>query len=556
MQEKTVGQKLSLLRRKYFTRLSGGPISEFISQLESSLLSLVEHAGDAPMYPENIGIPKIDDLIRDSELPVNFSSEPKKILKKLHHYVQGSVKAGDPFMVKNIIPSVSTPAMSAYVSSSLLMGNGVTGEDSAQTLLAEISCSAAIAKLVGWDPGLSAGLFTFGGTGTNLYGIKIGLSKADPDHGRRGISQDVVCIESAPSHYCHTTAVDWMGIGTDNLIRINSHPDQTTKLDELEKACYQAIKDKKKIVCINALGGTTSNMGIDDIKAIYNLRNKLVKEFKLDYVPHIHADAVLGWAYLVFNRYDFEQNPLSFEPETLKKIKKILKRISTLKYADSFGVDFHKTGFVAYNSSMVMVKNREDFKLLRREGDIMTPLFHNDKAYNPGKFSLETSRSAANMLGTWVALQTFGYEGYQILLGHALEMGLHYRAEIEANAKEGFYIANQESFGPDVFVRCYPPGVDPVTTYRKEMTNDQILKTYSAYTTKFAEWIENEGYPAASAGFAISRSSAAVYTHTGGPMIALRIYPLSPYIEKKHVKELVRRLIAAKRKFDNQLKDQ
>lgn len=553
MQKKTAQQKLALLKKNFFISPFGTSVEECLSQLEVSLRSVLDHAGDGPIYEENVGIPSISDLISESVIPANFSPDPKKILRKLHQYVQGTVKAGHPYMVKNIIPSVSTPALASYVASSIFMGNGVTGEDSAQTLLAEISCSSQIAKLVGWNPDLSGGLFTFGGTATNLYAIKIGLSKVDPEHNRKGITQPVVCIESVPSHYCHTTATDWLGIGTDHLIKVVSNPDQTTNMKALESACYKALKEKKKIACINALAGTTSNMGIDDMKKIYDLRNKLVEEFKLDYVPHIHADAVLGWSYLVFTKYDFATNPLDFSVSTLKKIKKIVRRISTLKYVDSFGIDFHKTGYVAYNSSMVMVKNRDDFKLLRREGDVMTPLFHENTAYNPGKYSLETSRSAANMLATWVALQTFGLEGYQLLLGHALEMGRIYREEVNAKNSEGLYVANQESFGPDVFVRCYPPTTLAAKTFMLEMNDNDVLAINTKYTTQFANWLEAKGYPHREDGFAISRSSAAIYTYTGLPMVALRIYPLSPYIERKHAKELIKRLAAAKKLFDKEI---
>jgi hypothetical protein len=255
----------------------------------------------------------------------------------------------------------------------------------------------------------------------------------------------------------------------------------------------------------------------------------------------------------VFKDYDFTLNPLEFSSRTIDKVKKILGKITTLKYADSFGVDFHKTGYVAYNSSLFMLKNKDEFKLIRREGDLMTPLFHDNSAYNPGTYTLETSRSAANILATWIALQTFGLEGYQTLLGHALEMSFIYRDEIQKYADEGVYVANQESYGPDVFIRCYPPGIDVEKTYVAEMNDNDILQKHTKYTTKFADWMEHEGYPRKDDGFAISRSSAAIYTYSGAPMVALRIYPLSPYIEEKHAKELINRLIIAKRKFDSTL---
>ena len=39
------------------------------------------------------------------------------------------------------------------------------------------------AELIGYDPAQAGGVFTFGGTGTMLYGVKIGLEKACPARG-------------------------------------------------------------------------------------------------------------------------------------------------------------------------------------------------------------------------------------------------------------------------------------------------------------------------------------------------------------------------------------
>ena len=163
------------------------------------------------------------------------------------------------------------------------------------------------------------------------------------------------------------------------------------------------------------------------------MREGLVKDYQLDYSPHLHADAVLGWAYLNFLDYDIDQNKLGFTEPVLMKIKKVTEKLRTLKYVDSFGVDFHKTGYMPYVSSMVMVKNKEDLGRLRRDGKIMTPLFHEHETYNPGTFSLETSRSAANILATWLTLQSIGKEGYQSLLGHIFEMSERMREKIRQN---------------------------------------------------------------------------------------------------------------------------
>jgi glutamate/tyrosine decarboxylase-like PLP-dependent enzyme len=492
----------------------------------------------------------MSQVIKESEVPLKCSVNQEAIVQSLFTKIQGSVKSSNPFMVKNIIPLPAFVYLATNLAVSLYMPNAVTGEDAAESLNAEIACASAIAKLADISPERAAGVFTFGGTGTNLYAHKISLMKVAPKHGLNGLkSGDIVIVGSRPSHYCHQTSVNWLGVGQDNYLQAGSYIDQTTKLNELEKICRDALSLGKKVACIEAVGGTTSNMAIDDIEAIHEIRERLVREFKLTYRPHIHVDSVVGWAYLNFVGYNFENNQLQFSKKIIEKIRKIVSRISKLKFADSFGVDFHKTGYVPYVSSMIIVKDRDDFSLLRRDSKIMTPLFHDDLVYNPGVFTLETSRSAANILATWMTLQTLGREGYQALLGYTLEISEYIREEIEKYEKYGLYVANKESFGCDIFIRCYPPNIDSRQAYEKELYNDRKLKIYTDYTNRFAKWL-SENKSSGDEGIALSKSSAAFYTHTGSPMVALRIYSLNPHITRESAKVLVMRLLKAKIEFD------
>ncbi|OGE27662.1 hypothetical protein A3B42_02410 [Candidatus Daviesbacteria bacterium RIFCSPLOWO2_01_FULL_38_10] len=537
---------LEILREHYFLSPDGKNADYAVNLVEIAVHAVVSSQGEAPTYPIATELSSISQVIETAEVPSRIVSDPDAYLRRLPFLMQGAVRGGHPFMVKNIIPTASLPALAAYYAVSPLMANGVTGEDAAQILMAEPACASALSKLAGFDHNKSGGVFTFGGTGTNLYAIKIGLSKALPNHHMTGVREDVVVIESAPSHYSHRTATDWLGIGQNNLVKVSSNRDQTTNLEELEEKMRGVIESGRKIACIVAVGGTTSNMGIDDIKQINEMRERLGVEYKLSYNPHLHVDSVLGWAYLNFSSYDFASNPLGFRPQILQQIHKIVDRVSTYRYADSFGVDFHKTGYVAYNSSMLIVRDRKDLMRLQRDGNTMTPLFHDEQAYNPGQFTLETSRSAANMLASWIALQTFGQEGYQALLGHNLEMGSVFREGIKNNIDKGLYLANQEFGGSDVFVRCYPIGIDSREEYEIEMKDDRALQRNNEYTSRFFKWLSKNDR-----GF-VSKTTAAIYTDTGASMVALRIYPLSPYITEQTAKQLIDGLAKAKMQFDTE----
>lgn len=539
---------LRRLKKEFFFDPRGRNIQLLLDFLKQALDNLVAHQGSGPLFPTAPEGKVRSQLKREAHMQLTLGDQCV-ILNSLNKCMQGSVKANSPYMVKNIIPTPALMHLVTNLAVSIYMPNGVTGEDAAEVLNAEIACVGILEKMVGLDEDSAAGVFTFGGTGTNLYAHKIGLMKALPNHGLDGIRQDVMVIGSRSSHYSHQTVSNWLGIGQNNYIQVGAHVDQTTRLDELEAACCAALIAGKRIACIEAAGGTTSNMAIDNVRDIYDIRERLVSQFGLEYRPHIHVDSVLGWAYLNFINYDFCDNPMGFSDTVLLKIAKIVARLKTFKFADSFGVDFHKTGYMPYISSMIIVNKKEDFSLLRRDRQIMTPLFHDESAYNPGVFTLETSRSAANILATFLTLQAFGNEGYQALLGHTLEISEYLREEFAKHEDVGFYVANRDSFGCDIFIRCYPRGIHPARTYELELRDDAQLQMNTDYTNGFARWLfANKS--CGDDGIALSKTSAAFYTHTGRSMVALRIYPLNPYITRSTVRSLVRRMVRAKLEFD------
>ncbi len=540
---------LNDLRKNIFLSDNGDNIDVLLELTKKAVTNLVDHQGDGPVFPV-FKTKAISGVVADSAMPENYNFDHNSEINKLNELMQRSVKANSPYMVKNIIPQPSFIYLAAYMASSLYMGNAVTGEDSGEALKAELSCASAISKMAGMDSKKSSGVFTFGGTGTNFYGIKIGLAKVSPEHLLKGIAtNDAVVVGNKASHYSQQTAANWLGLGQLNYVQVKTKTDQTTNLQDLEDKCREMISKGKKIACIEAVGGTTSNMAIDDIVEIDLIRRKLVKEFKLDYIPHLHVDSVLGWIWLNFAGYDFNKNPLDFDKKTLANARKNYEKISKLHLADSFGVDFHKTGYTPYNSSMVILKNRNDFNLLKRQKDMMTPLFHDEKEYNPGIYTLETSRSCANILATWVTLNVFGKDGYRVLLGHALKMReVFVKAHDKLNAA-GMVIENIDLPAIDVFIRCIKTGQDVIAEHNKELSDDNLLAKNTKYTSDFFEWF-TKIHESENPKVAFSKSSASFYNHNGTPVVALRFYLLSANNTEETVKYIINYLIDAKKEFD------
>jgi len=257
-----------------------------------------------------------------NDLGLKFPEETatvEQVIGVLAEYCQGMPIWAHPNSQVNVIPPTTIPSITAFVAAAIYNPNIIWDEYSARFAEAEIQTVSMIADLIGYDPQLAGGVFTFSGTGTNFYGCKLGVEKA---LGRKameeGVREDVKIISSAASHYSRLNVSGWLGVGMKNLVTIPTTKDNDMSLPLLEKYLRRAFDAGEKVGVIIATMGTTDAFGLDDLGAIVRLRDQLAREYHLPQPPHIHADAVIGWAWSVFKDYDFPANPLGFKARTLK----------------------------------------------------------------------------------------------------------------------------------------------------------------------------------------------------------------------------------------------
>ena len=451
---------------------------------------------------------------------------------------------GHPLTQINVIPPPSIPSIIGALLPTLYNPNLVSDDTSYGVALAEAGVVAMVSQMIGYDPQHSAGVFTFGGTATNLYGAKLGIEKAFPDAMHQGIGQGGVLLTSAQSHYCRLNVAGWLGLGEKSVISVPSHLTNDMQIPALEQAARGVLEQGKRIVAFVATMGTTDALGIDDLEAIVQLRDRLVEEYRLDYRPHVHADVVIGWAWSVFNDYEFEANPLQFRPRTIRALAAVKRRISKLYLADSLGIDFHKTGFAPYVSSLFLVKQREDLQRLVRGREQMPYLFQTGQRH-PGVFTLETSRGGAGVLAALANLRMFGKTGMRVLLGHLVEMAELLREYLEGHATTT--VLNDGNFGTVTLFRAYPDGVDTWTIKERERTRPEAREELHRYN-EFNRRIFHHLHAQAMRGQGVHLSMTDCYRHTdyGEPIVALKSYMLSPFIDQQHIQRLVEDVLHAR----------
>jgi glutamate/tyrosine decarboxylase-like PLP-dependent enzyme len=123
------------------------------------------------------------------------------VTAELVRYLSGMFIWGHPRAQINVVPAPTIASLIGGLLPSIYNPNLVSEEASRQVLLAEVEALAMTAALVGYDPSKADGVFTFGGTGTLLYGAKIGLEKAVPGVRREGLRTPAVLVCSTRAHY-------------------------------------------------------------------------------------------------------------------------------------------------------------------------------------------------------------------------------------------------------------------------------------------------------------------------------------------------------------------
>lgn len=451
----------------------------------------------------------------------------------LVQYLSGMFIWGHPRAQINVVPSPTIPSIIGGLLPSIYNPNLVSEESSRKVSLAEVEAIAMTAALVGYDPAVADGVFTFGGTGTLLYGAKIGLEKAVPDVRRKGLRTPAVLVCSDRAHYACLTVANWLGLGEENIVQIPTTDDNQMIVSELAPRLREVVASGRRIACIVATMGTTDAFGLDDLAGIVRARDEIVKTCGLDYVPHVHADAVIGWAWSVFNDYDFEANPLEFKHRTVRALAGTSRRIRHLGLADSVGIDYHKTGFAPYISSAVLLKDGRDFgHLTRREEE--TPYIFQSGTRHPGKYTLETTRAGSGPLAAIANLRLFGKRGLQALLGHLVSMAEALRDQLEGHSATT--VMNGDNFGPVTLFRVYPDGTDTFSMPAQERTDPACRETLlanNAYNRRIFELIQADALQGK--GVVISLTDCYRTTDYGEPINALKSYILSPFSDDQHV---------------------
>jgi len=478
------------------------------------------------------------------------SKSSSGVLIELAAAFQGSIRWNQPTSLVNITPNPLLDSVAAASIAALYNTNAFWDYCSGNVTLFEKDVVQFLSHLAGWDQKRVAGLSTSGGKATLMYAIKCGLNICDRGAVTKGLQAKYVVIAGKTSHYSIEDNCNYLGIGRENVLRVDV--DQTGAMipSSFEETLRKALIQKKKVAAIITLGGDTLEHTIDPVKEIFDIRTRLVQEFALDYSPLLHLDSVNAWVGMAFREYDFGTNPLGIDTDVLEKIHTLSTRIREVQWADSFGADFHKTGLAPYVSSFFVIKQGMQLHSINKD-----VLLEERPAYRYGEvhthhISFENSRSASGILGAWVSIQRLGVEGYQRYWAQLMTVGSYIRHAIRTKYNDEIRVLNTTALGHPNVIQLVPP--DFTATYEELLVNDAAREKYSEYCFGLYDYMAYEllksNQPYTLLGFVPSYK----YEQTGVKRPAFLAYLNHPHVDEKTCDTLLQQIITMKHTFEAQ----
>nr|XP_033786010.1 acidic amino acid decarboxylase GADL1 isoform X4 [Geotrypetes seraphini] len=353
------------------------------------------------------------------DLELRDSGEPHQTLLQLcQSVIHYSVKTGHPRFFNQLYAGMDHYSLVARFITEALNPSVYTYEVSPVFLLVEEATLKKMIEFIGWKEG--DGIFSPGGSISNMYATNLARYKCCPDVKERGLSgvQRLVMFTSEESHYSMKKAAAFLGIGTQNVYFVKVDDRGKMIPEELEEQIQRAKQEGAKPFLVCATAGTTVLGAFDPLDKLADICEHHGLWF--------HVDASWGGAALLS-----------------KKHCKLLKGIHR---ADSVAWNPHKMLMAGIQCCALLVKDNTDL-LKRCHSAGAKYLFQQDRCYDvrydTGDKSIQCSRRA-DAFKFWLMWKALGTRGLEERVDQALALSRYLVAEIKK--REGFQLIMEPEY--------------------------------------------------------------------------------------------------------------
>ena len=259
------------------------------------------------------------------------------------------------------------------------------------------------AQMIGYNENVG-GVLVSGGSSANLAGLTVARNIFFEDQNIREVGlfglKPFTVYASKEVHGCVDKSLDLLGIGLNQLRKIEVNADFTIDLNALRSQIETDIKQGYTPFCLIGNAGTVNTGAIDDLAAL----GHLAKEYSMWY----HVDGAYGG--------------LAAMLPSLKA------KYQGLEMADSVAVDFHKWLYQPFEAGCVMVKN---WQILKRayfkKADYLDTSLEGVGRLDFNEHYFQLSRNA-KALKIWMSVKAYGMTRIREMIQKDIDL-THYLAE-------------------------------------------------------------------------------------------------------------------------------
>ena len=353
--------------------LHRGQIDEYVATMRLGVDHLAEtlrrvSGASTGVHPEHAA-----KLVTDVDLDRPLGDPEQALVEMSRIYLDDAVWFHEPTYAAHLNCPVVLPALLAEVFVSAVNSSLDTFDQSAGGTFVERHLVDWTAQRIGFGAAAD-GIFTSGGTQSNLQALLLARDRAVTDHGD---PRRLRILTSADGHFSVQKAARLLGLGDDAVIAVPVDVERRMALDGLGSA-LAGLRDAGLVpMAVVATAGTTDFGAIDPLPGIADLC--------AGSDAWLHVDAAYGGGLLV--------------SPTRRRL------LDGIERADSVTVDYHKTWFQPVSSSALVVADGAHLGHVTWHADYLNP---KDAAHpNQVDKSLQTTRRF-DALKLWLTLRVMG----------------------------------------------------------------------------------------------------------------------------------------------------
>jgi glutamate/tyrosine decarboxylase-like PLP-dependent enzyme len=290
-------------------------------------------------------------------------------------------------------------------------------------------------------PALPPGMFCPGGSVGTLFALHLARHRHQPNIAQRGSNGDrLIILVSASGHYAATKSAALLGIGTEQVVKVEADREGRIVTAALAEAVSAARQHGDVPLAVIATSGTTVTSAFDDLNAVADVcdTNHL----------WLHVDGCYGASAL-------------FSPAHAH-------RLGGIERSDSLVWNLHKMLGMTQQCTALLVKRPEQLaECFATRADY---LFQPDKQfadYDSGDRTFQCARRI-DVLKLWLAWKAHGDAGFAARIDHAMAMANHTRQRIAES--DGSFVPVVTGTFTNVVFAWVPPELRPLpSTYPPDL---------------------------------------------------------------------------------------